>query len=647
MPPATIAQVADHIEHVREAAGLAHVGIGADFDGTPILPHGLGDVSRYPALFHELQRRHWSEADLKALAGANILRALRDAESFAATVLSASMYPGDASVLIVGAGPIGMVLALELARLRVPTLLVDSEATTRAYPKGNTHNARTMEHYRRLGLAGQVRAVGLPTDHPTDVAYFTRLSGHELARLPMPSTAGKLAAARQADDFAQVIEPIHRANQMYVEKVLADACERSPLISVCRGWRAGEFAQREGDVELTVDPATGTGGQPVTVRGAFLVGCDGGRSRIRQGLGIRYAGEGPLGNSLFGGPMVSAHLRIPGLRKHLAGREFWQGWSVNQDVVTDLITLDGADEYMTHAALDSNPDSAQLAAVVARALACDVDVEVLTMAPWTAGRALVAEKFASGRVFLCGDSVHLFTPTGGLGMNTGIDDAANLAWKLAAVLHGWGGPGLLASYEAERHPVAVRNTTAARALARGVQSVEVGADIEEPGPAGDAERRRVGALLSQLGEEFASIGVQLGARYDGSPVVLGDGTQAPPDRPDVYQPSATPGGRLPHLRLPDGSSVFDRLGPGFTLLRTDKSAGVDAGIEALRRQASAAGVPLRVVGVDHGDAAGFYGAPLLLVRPDQHVAWRGARADDPARILATVTGNAGEASHPA
>jgi 2-polyprenyl-6-methoxyphenol hydroxylase-like FAD-dependent oxidoreductase len=572
------------------------------------------------------------------------------------------MFPGDASVLIVGAGPVGMVLALELARLRVPALLVDSETATRAYPKGNTHNARTMEHYRRLGLADQVRAVGLPAGHPTDVAYFTRLSGHELARLPMPSTAGKLAAVRGADDFGQVIEPIHRANQMYVEKVLADACERSPLISVCRGWRAEEFTQHEGGVNLTVrpadggrwkedaggtDPAMGTDGQPVTVRGAFLVGCDGGRSRIRQGLGIRYAGEGPLGTSLFGGPMVSAHLRIPGLRKHLAGREFWQGWSVNRDVITDLITLDGQDEYMTHAALGSNADSAQLAAIVARALACDVAVEVLTMAPWTAGRALVADKFASGRVFLCGDSVHLFTPTGGLGMNTGIDDAANLAWKLAAVLQGWGGAGLLASYEAERHPVAVRNTTAARALARSVQSVEAGADIEEPGPAGDAERRRVGALLGQMGEEFASIGIQLGARYDGSPVVVGDGTQAPPDRPDVYEPSATPGGRLPHLRLPDGSSVFDQLGHGFTLLRTDKPGRADADIEALRRQASAAGVPLRVVDVGHDDAASFYGAPLLLVRPDQHVAWRGTRADDPARILATVTGSAGDLRRPA
>jgi len=204
---------------------------------------------------------------------------------------------------------------------------------------------------------------------------------------------------------------------------------------------------------------------------------------------------------------------------------------------------------------------------------------------------------------------------------------------------------LLASYEAERHPVAVRNTAAARALARSVQSVEVGVDIEEPGPAGDSERRRVGALLGQMGEEFASIGIQLGARYDDSPIVLGDGTQAPPDRPDVYEPSATPGGRLPHLRLRDGSSVFDRLGHGFTLLRTDQPGRVDANIEALRRQALAAGIPLRVVGVDHDDAVAFYGAPLLLVRPDQYVAWRGARADDPERILAMASGSAGHGSH--
>jgi hypothetical protein len=438
--------------------------------------------------------------------------------------------------------------------------------------------------------------------------------------------------------------------------VLAGACEGSRFISVRRGWRAEGFIQDESRVYLTVRPAGGgrreegadhatrTDGRPVTVRGAFLVGCDGGSSTVRRQLGIRYAGEGPLGTSLFGGPMISAHLRIPGLRARLAGREFWQGWSVNRDGVTDLITLDGRDEYMTHSALGPGTGSAELAAVVARALACDVDVEVLAMAPWTAGRALVADKFASGRVFLCGDSAHLFTPTGGLGMNTGIDDAANLAWKLAAVLQGWGGPGLLASYEAERHPVAVRNTTAARALARSVQAVRVGEDIEEPGPAGDAERRRVGALLGQMGEEFASIGIQLGARYDGSPVVLGDGTQAPPDRPDVYQPSATPGGRLPHLRLPDGSSVFDRLGPGFTLLQTGKRGPVEADIEALRRQASSLGVPLRVLDVAHDDAAGFYGAPMLLVRPDQHVAWRGVRVDDPARILAILTGNAGDAA---
>jgi hypothetical protein len=275
-------------------------------------------------------------------------------------------------------------------------------------------------------------------------------------------------------------------------------------------------------------------------------------------------------------------------------------------------------------------------AIVARALGRTLEIEVISMAPWTAGRALVAERFSDRRVFLCGDAVHLFTPTGGLGMNTGIDDAANLAWKLAAMIQGWGGPALLGSYETERQPVAVRNTTAARQLARNVQSVDVDEAIESPGPDGDAERERVGARLRQFGEEFASIGVQLGARYDGSPIVLSDGTAPPPDSPDVYMPSACPGGRVPHLRLRDGSSLFDRLGLGFTLLRTDPSADVDR----LTRLALSQRVPLDIVDIDHTGARDFYEAALVLVRPDQHVAWRGSRITDARQLIDVVTGAA-------
>ena len=220
-------------------------------------------------------------------------------------------------------------------------------------------------------------------------------------------------------------------------------------------------------------------------------------------------------------------------------------------------------------------------------------------------------------------------------MNTGIDDAANLAWKIAAMAQGWGGVGLLGSYEIERQPIALRNTRAARQLARNVQSVDVGPDTESPGPGGAAERQRIGRLLSRFGEEFASIGVQLGARYDNSPIILPDGTAPPPDRHDVYEPSACPGGRVPHLWLPDGSSLFDGLGQGFTVLRTEPSADVDG----LLSLAASRGMPLDVLDLAPA-TRDFYEAELVLVRPDQHVAWRGSRITDPGHLLDVVTGAA-------
>ncbi len=536
-------------------------------------------------------------------------------------------------VVIVGAGPIGMLLSLELARYQVPTLVLDSALSTRRYPKGNTHNSRTMEHYRRLNLVERIRGVGLPPDHPTDVAYFTRILGPEIARIPLPSTASKLAAVRSADDFAQVIEPIHRANQMYVEEVLAEACANSDFVSIRRGWQVDELTQDADGVDLEIRNLADD--RPQIVRSEYVVGCDGARSMVRQSLGIPYEGEGAFGTSMYGGPMTSGHLRIPGLRSRLIGREFWQGWTINSEIRTDLFPLDGGDEYMIHCALPDPISSRDLGALIERALGEDSPaIEVLSINTWTAGRALVATRFAEGRVMICGDAAHLFTPTGGFGMNTGIDDAANLAWKLAAVIHGWGGDSLLESYEAERLPIAIRNTSAARLLAKSVQSVEIGADIEDPGPDGDAERRRVGAILSGHKEEFASIGIQLGARYEGSSIVINEGPPAPADPPDRYEATARPGGRLPHLRMRDGSSLFDHLGHGYTLVRTDPSADVSELLDTAAENR----LPVTVFDVDHPDARDFYEAALVLVRPDQYVAWRGQRIHNPAELVAVVTG---------
>jgi hypothetical protein len=271
-----------------------------------------------------------------------------------------------------------------------------------------------------------------------------------------------------------------------------------------------------------------------------------------------------------------------------------------------------------------------------------VGVEFLAHSPWTAGQALVAERLGEGRVFLAGDSAHLFTPTGAFGMNTGVDEAANLAWKLAACVQGWGGPKLLPTYELERHAIARRNTRASQALAKNVGAVPVDAAMEDATPEGEAARARAAAYLSTFGEEFASLGIQLGARYDGSPIIVPDETEPPPDEPTRYVASACPGGRAPHVWL-DGEgagdetrvSLYDRLGRGFTLLRLHGGADV----RGLAAAAEARHIPLALLDVRIPEARDLYARDLALVRPDMHVAWRGDRLpEDCDALSARITG---------
>ncbi|CAN0092608.1 unnamed protein product [Phaeothamnion confervicola] len=342
--------------------------------------------------------------------------------------------------------------------------------------------------------------------------------------------------------------------------------------------------------------------------------------------------------------MVATHMRAPTLyREYLAHRHGWQYWVVNHDVRATVISLTGDEEFLIFSKArddsDALPDDAVLTAMIRRAVGADVPMTMLDHRPWTAGVALVAERFIAGRVILAGDAAHLFTPTGGFGMNTGMDDASNLSWKLAGILQGWGGTKLLQSYEDERRPVAERNTTAGRELNKHLAGLPVGPDIEKETPEGEAARKVFRDYIATLGEEFASIGVQLGARYDGSPIILPDG--APPaDDYAHYTPTSVPGGRTPHLWLDAGrgygSSLFDRMGFGFTLLRLGGTAADASGIVNAARER---GVPLAVLDVPGADARGLYERDLVLVRPDQYVAWRGNAAPaDPGNLWERVTG---------
>ena len=544
-----------------------------------------------------------------------------------------------APIVIIGGGPVGMVLALNLAVLGVRSTIINAQASTRWHPKGNTHNARTMEHYRRLGVAKALRKVGLPPDHPTDVGYFTMLNGWELVRHPLPSEHEKMAQVAAAKPTDQVPEPLYRSNQMYVEAELFRQIKSRPEIEPRYGWRCVSLAeQRDGTFDLIVEDTESGRREELAAR--YVIGCDGGHSIVRQWLGIAYSGERPSEQAYGSGATCSSFVRAPALydsilKKH---KRCWQHWTINPKVRGLIQSLDGVGDFLFNTrikTIDEPPDPNFIGRTFLACVGEEVPFSFVGHFPWTAGQAAVADSFGRGNVWLAGDAVHLFTPTGGFGMNTGIDDAANLGWKLAAMVEGWGGPHLLASYEAERRPIAFRNTSMAKRFSVDLGAAPVDSEMLEDSAAGAAARVRTGAFFAGFGEEFASIGIQLGARYDGSPIIVRDGSSPPIDDPTVYRPSACPGGRAPHLFLGPGDSLFDHFGHGFTLLRLDG----DADARPLAAAAEARAVPFTSFDVPLREGRALYEADLALIRPDQHVAWRGNRLpEDCDALLASVTG---------
>jgi 2-polyprenyl-6-methoxyphenol hydroxylase-like FAD-dependent oxidoreductase len=542
-------------------------------------------------------------------------------------------------IAIIGGGPVGMVLAMNLAAFGVRSILINTEPSTRWHPKGNTHNARTMEHYRRLGISKKLRQIGLPSDHPTDVAYFTTLNGWEMARHPLPSEGEKQAQLEKAAPTDQVPEPLFRANQMYVEAALFRHVRALPLIDARYGWRCVAIVQEsDGSFKIAIEEVTTGRREELAAR--YLIGCDGGHSIVRNWLGISYRGERPSEQAYGSGATCSTYLKAPALYDHPLQRHkrAWMHWCFNPRVRGLIQSLNGTGDFLFNTrikTIDEPPDPNHIARTFLACVGEEVPFDVVGHFPWTAGQAAVADSFGRGSVWLAGDAVHLFTPTGGFGMNTGIDDTANLGWKLAAMVQGWGGPHLLATYEAERRPIAFRNTGMAKQFTVDLSAAPIDPEMLEDSAAGAAARARTGAFFARFGEEFASLGIQLGARYEGSRIVVPDGTPPPKDDPTIYTPSACPGGRAPHLFLGRGDSLFDHFALGFTLLRL----GGDADVQPLARAAQARGVPFAFFDVPLHHGRDLYEADLALIRPDQHVAWRGNRLpDDGDALLARVTG---------
>lgn len=535
-------------------------------------------------------------------------------------------------VLIAGGGPVGMTVALELGTRGVPCVLLNDLPTTAQHPKANAVSSRTMEHLRRLGIAAELRKRGLAPDHPTDVAYFTRVSEYELGRLEQPSRSEALAHARAGTGDWPSAEPPHRCSQIFLEEEIKRRVDQTDAIDARFGWRLEAF-EDTGD-RVLAKARDASSGETLQIEADYLVGADGAGGIVRKALDISYAGESGIVREMMGGPMYATYFRSADLLDCLPEHRAWQYWTVNRKGRSLLVHVDDADRFVVHFALPPGtpPDAADPVALIRNAAGSDIEIEILSSVSWIAGHALVAEKFRKGRVFLAGDAAHLFTPTGGMGMNTGVDDAVNLGWKLAAVSNGWGGDALLDSYEAERHPIGERNVGFSRKFADSVGTVPISDEVEDATDAGDAERTRLGQRFSAHGYfEFIIPGIFLGLRYQGSPLITEDGSAPLPDEPNTYVPNARPGARAPHAWVGD-HALFDLFGSGFTLL----TFGPDA--EAFRTAAEAHGIPLDIVTIDDPEIRTLYEADLVLARPDQHVAWRGTSTEDAAAILKRAVG---------
>lgn len=526
-------------------------------------------------------------------------------------------------VLIAGGGPAGLVLALELGARGVACVLLNDAAHTALHPKANAVSSRTMEHMRRHGISNRLRARGLAPDHPTDLTYFTSLTGHEIGRFRQPSRAEALAEAKAGTGAWASPEPPLRCSQIFLEEELKAKADTLPSVDMRFGWKLTGFDDLEDHVSATIENTETSETVEITAR--YLVGCDGGNSLVRKSLGIELEGESGIVRPMMGGPMYAAYFRVAEEPDWLPARRAWQYWMHTGDMRALLVHVDSDRLFLFHFAMPDGGEGADPTALIHKAVGREFPLEVISSVNWNAGHSLVAQKYRSGNVFIAGDAVHLFTPTGGMGMNTGVDDAANLGWKLAAVLRGEGGEGLLASYEAERRPIGVRNVNFARGFADSVGNVEISESVSAETPEGAAERARLKTHFEHHAEfEFVIPGAFLGLRYEASPVIAYDDAVPPPDHPNDYTPNAIPGSRAPHVWLGD-DALFDRLGPEYTLVRF---GGVQADL----------GPDIQVVDIADIAVRDLYGADYVLIRPDQHVAWRGDDIGDAVALADTVWG---------
>jgi 2-polyprenyl-6-methoxyphenol hydroxylase-like FAD-dependent oxidoreductase len=528
-------------------------------------------------------------------------------------------------VIIVGAGPVGLTLAIDLGRRGVRCILLEQKEAPQFLPKMERCNARTMEIYRRLGIAQKIRDAGFPRDVPMDVFIVTSLIEPPLLHLPYPSVAQAQAEIVACTDGSMPLEPYQLISQYTLEPLLKSIAETLPTVDVRYGHEFISFEQDTAGVRARVR----CGGSTIELSAHYLVGCDGGSSNVRRQLGIRLQGEAnllQLRQALYRCDELFERIPIgKGRHYHVADAHS-----------TFLIVQDSTRHFTLHSVVDSDDDMKRM---FEQTVAMPLDYEMLSCAPWRQN-LLLADHYGHKRVFLAGDAVHLVIPTGGLGMNSGVGDAVDLSWKLAATLEGWGGPALLASYEIERRQIGARNVEASRHASRGRRAWRAAykPNIRDSTPEGVATRANLSRIADvEQRKSNEMIGAELGYRYADSPVIFPETGDAPETDFMKYVPTSWPGARLPHVWLTDGTALHDRIGDGYTLLCL---RGAQANSPALAQAFASLAAPFSVVEIDEERPRDVYGYDLLLLRPDLHVVWRGNRLpDDPAKLAALATGH--------
>lgn len=541
----------------------------------------------------------------------------------------------ETDVLIVGAGPVGLTLAMDLASRGVAVTNAEiRRAGEPPSPKCNHVAARTMEVFRRLGIVDRVRNAGLPADYPNDISYRTTFTGTELTRIRIPCRRDRYTDHSGPDGNWPTPEPPHRINQTFLEPILFDCARETRGVTILDRTVIDSATQTASGV--VIQGRRIDGDEPIEIRARFMIGCDGGASNVRKWIGAKLEGDAVLQR------VQSTFIDAPDLIRRQQHERAWATFSLNPRRSGNVYAIDGKSRWLVHHYLkptDGDFDEVDRDAAIRDILGVGADFkyDVISKEDWF-GRRLIADRFRDRRIFICGDAAHIWVPYAGYGMNAGIADAANLAWLLSAHVKGWAPYDILDAHEAERWPITDQVSrfamNHAHAMAR--QRGGVPAGIEDDTPAGAAARAALGRQAYELNvQQYCAAGLNFGYYYDRSPLIEYDGEAHPLYTMSTFTASTVPGCRAPHVWLAAGRSLYDDCGGDYTLLRCE----ADAATTALEVIANRRGMPLRVVEAAEVALPAAYRHKLVLIRPDQHVAWRGdALPDDVAALANRVAG---------